>query len=134
MKMRFLVFTAVAVVLLFDVSAHGQGTRADYERANNLRKLTTNKVFKTEVKPHWFANNTRFWYRNDLAGGRREFVLVDAEKGTREPAFDHQRLAAALAKATEKKIDLDRLSIEPVEFAGKESFVFEAEGKRWSCD
>src|SRR5947207_1600469 len=98
MKMPFLVFTAVAVVLFFDVSAHGQGTRADYERANSLRKLTANKVFKTEVKAHWFGNDTRFWYRNDLAGGGREFVLVDAEKATRRLAFDHERMAAALTK------------------------------------
>jgi len=122
------------VLLCFSSTALAQGTRADYERANNLRRLTDNKVFKSQVKPHWFTNNTRFWYRNDLAGGRREFVLVDAEKGIREPAFDHQRLAAALAKATSKKIEPDRLSIEPLEFAGQESFVFEAEGKRWSCD
>src|SRR5688500_5955596 len=43
-------------------------------------------VYKAKVEPHWFANNTRFWYRNDLRGGAKEFVLVDAEAGTRKPA------------------------------------------------
>ncbi len=42
---------------------------------------------------------TRFWYRNDLAGGAKEFVLVVPEAGTREPAFDHVRLASSLSKA-----------------------------------
>ena len=122
------------ILLCISSAAQAQGTRADYERANNLRRLTDNKVFKSQVKPHWFANDTRFWYRNDLSGGRREFVLVDAEKGVRQPAFDHQRLAVALAKATDKKIEADRLPIEPVEFTGSESFAFEARGKRWRCD
>src|SRR6266542_6031020 len=35
-------------------------------------------VFKDQVTPRWFHNNTRFWYRNELRGGAKEFVLVDA--------------------------------------------------------
>ena len=35
-------------------------------------------VSKTRLTPHWFSENDRFWYRNDLAGGKREFVVVDA--------------------------------------------------------
>src|SRR5580700_7130764 len=56
-------------------------------------------IFKMRIAPHWFDGDNRFWYRNDLAGGAREFILVDAEHGTRAPAFDHQRLATALSKA-----------------------------------
>src|SRR5262245_33459411 len=25
-------------------------------------------VYKSQITPHWFQNNTRFWYRNDLRG------------------------------------------------------------------
>jgi len=85
--------------LVFAAAAPAQGTRADYQRANGLFRLTQNKVFKSRVIPHWFADYTRFWYRNDLAGGTREFVLVDAGRGKRTPAFDHARLAVALGKA-----------------------------------
>jgi len=112
-----------------------QGTRLDFERANNLRRLTENKVFKTRVQPHWLAGNTRFWYRNDLVGGTRQFVLVDAVKGTRQPAFDHARLAAALAKATGKKIEADRLPIDRLEFSETEpAIVLRGEGQAWKCD
>ena len=48
-------------------NANGQGTRADYERAFGLREATANKVFKQQVRPNWSSDNTRFWYRNDLA-------------------------------------------------------------------
>src|SRR5688572_3111330 len=56
-------------------------------------------VFKDRVTARWFGDNTRFWYRNDLVDGAKEFILVDAGKGTRRAAFDHVRLAASLAAA-----------------------------------
>src|SRR5262249_16918613 len=67
--------------------------RDGYRRADRAGP-PRGRVSKAQVTAHWFHGNTRFWYRNDLAGGTREFVLVDAERGTREPAFDHQKLAA----------------------------------------
>ena len=57
------------------------------------------RVYRSSVSPNWFADNTHFWYRNDLAGGKQEYVLVDAVKGVRKPAFDHERLAKALGEA-----------------------------------
>src|SRR5437588_10755084 len=112
-------------LVLFGLStvAQAQGTAADYERAKDLRQLTQNKVFKTQVKPHWFASNARFWYRNDLAGGEREFVLVDAETGTRQTAFDHGRLATALGKAIGREVTSNRLPIDELEFIENEPFV-----------
>src|SRR5689334_9377428 len=77
-------YLALFLVLgLIARSALGQGTRADYERSASLRKATENKLFKAAVKPHWFGDNSRFWYRNDLADGAYEFILVDAFKGVR---------------------------------------------------
>src|SRR4249919_2773700 len=35
-------------------------------------------MYKAQITPNWFANNTKFWYRNDLSGGAKEFILVDA--------------------------------------------------------
>src|SRR6266403_4667947 len=55
-------------------------------------------VYKSQVNPHWFQNNSRFWYRNDLRDSAKEFIVVDAEHGTRQPAFDHEKLAQALSK------------------------------------
>lgn len=44
----------------------------------------TPRVYKDRITPHWFANNTKFWYRNDLAGGKSEFIVIDAATGGRE--------------------------------------------------
>jgi len=108
---------------------------SDYERALNLRKLTANKVFKQRVAPHWLAGNTRFWYRNDLADKAREFILVNAETGTRQPAFDHKRFATALAKAAGKEIQADRLPIDKLKFSESGAELrFRSGGKQWKCD
>src|SRR5947207_14197582 len=66
------------------------------------------RVFNDRITPHWFHDNTRFWYRNDLRDGAKEFILVDAEHGTRETAFDHAKLAAALDR---KSVCRERVEI-----------------------
>jgi dipeptidyl-peptidase 4 len=111
-----------------------QGTRSDYDRAAKLRDTTANKVFKQTVKPHWLTGNTRFWYRNDLVGGAREFVLVDAVKGERTLAFDHAKLAAALAKATGKEIKADRLPVDNIDLGSEGNLFLGSDGKWWLCD
>jgi len=92
-------------------------------------------VFKTRITPHWFDHDSRFWYRNDLAGGRREFIVVDAEKGTRGPAFDHSRLAAALSRAASAVYEASKLPIDSITFeAGHKSVQFTLNSTLWQCD
>ncbi len=92
-------------------------------------------VYKARIVPHWFHDNSRFWYRNDLHGGAREFIVVDAEAGSRQPAFDHQRLAAALSKAAGKQYDAIRLPFDAIEFTGVSKAIhFTVDGVAWNCD
>jgi dipeptidyl-peptidase-4 len=74
------------------------------------------RLERDQVAPYWFANNTRFWYRVDLFDSRWDFVVVDAEKGTRQPAFDHAQVAAALTKLTGQEVAADRLPIDALDF------------------
>ena len=56
------------------------------------------KLHRGPVDPHWIGRSSRFWYRVDVPGGE-EFMLVDGERGTREPAFDHARARIAIQEA-----------------------------------
>ncbi len=128
------VICALLALCAATLAASAQGTRADYDRANNLRRLTSNKVFRDRVQPHWFADNTRFWYEVKTGPDTREFVVVDAEKGTRQSAFDHARLAEALQKAGLPDARADDLPLQSLEFDPTgHSFRFEAGGKGWRC-
>jgi dipeptidyl aminopeptidase/acylaminoacyl peptidase len=93
------------------------------------------RVYKDRVTPHWFADETKFWYRNDLKGGAKEFVVVDAETGTRGPAFDHAKLAASLSKATGKDYRADRLPFDDLTFLdGTKAVRFKVGTETWICD
>ncbi len=129
-----LVLVATLAHLLPSV-ARSQGTASDYQRADSLRKSTDNRVFKSAVKPRWFAENTRFWYRNDLAEGAKEFMVVDASAGTRQPAFDHQRLASSLAAVSSAEVKASHLPLDRIEFvADSNTLLFRALDKGWACD
>jgi len=85
------------------------------------------RIYQDKIEPHWFAGDNGqtnlFWYRLDLAGDRREFVLVNANAGTRSAAFDHARAAEALSKLVSRKIDGDRLPVEAIEFSTDQKSV-----------
>jgi dipeptidyl aminopeptidase/acylaminoacyl peptidase len=92
-------------------------------------------IYKDRIVPHWFADNKCFWYRNDLSGNTKEFIMVNAEQGTRQPAFDHQKLAAALSKAAGTEYRADQLPFSVIEFTdGDKAILFSAADKTWKCD
>ena len=71
-------------------------------------------VYRDAVRPHWFADNTQFWYRNRLGRAEHEFVIVDAVNGTRNEAFDHQRVAEAFEKLNFKSVNSHQLPIRSI--------------------
>src|SRR3954464_1021461 len=42
------------------------------------------RIYKDRIAPHWSANNSKFWYENELPGGVKEYIVVDAQRGGRE--------------------------------------------------
>lgn len=93
------------------------------------------EVFKERITPHWFHDHTRFWYRNDLRGDTREFIVVDAERGTRAPAFDHKKLAAALSKTAGSQYQADQLPFDRIEFTDDAKAVqFTVKEQGWNCN
>jgi dipeptidyl-peptidase 4 len=126
----------VAVMgLLLARVADAQGTKADYDRAASLGQLFGGKVARAQVQPQWTGREGQFWYVADLGEGRREFVRVDPAKAERRVAFDHEKLAAGLSKATGKEARGDRLAIERLDFPPDGRGVsFSYDGGRWTCD
>ena len=126
---------AILVLCSTDSNLYAQGARSDYERAKGLRKLTENKVFRDRVRPNWLEGDPTFWYRVQTAADRHEFILVDAEKGERKPAFDHARLAAALTANGVTDVAPDRLPIDRLDFDLKRNrIVFRCGDTGWACD
>jgi dipeptidyl aminopeptidase/acylaminoacyl peptidase/uncharacterized protein (DUF885 family) len=136
-------FALLAWVSILATSALGQepGIEVDDDLSNDSPQQRAGQnatgamgVYKDRINPHWFADNSRFWYRNDLANGTKEFLLIDAAKGTREPAFDHARLAASLSKTLGTEFKTEKLPFNDIEFIdGGKAVIFEVEGKTYRC-
>ena len=128
------VMIACLILLGLSTAGRAQGTRADYERADALRARTMDKVFRSGVRANWSPDNLWFWYRNDLAGGAREFIAVGVEKGERRTAFDHAKLAEALSNATGKSLRATHLPVDRIGDLGKTAVTVESDGKTWRFD
>jgi dipeptidyl aminopeptidase/acylaminoacyl peptidase len=123
-------------LLLAGLPAYSQTkfTAADYARAEKFMTYnTTPLVYNGGVRPSWISGD-RFYYRNTTAQGA-EFILVDPAKGTRQPAFDHVKLAAALSTVAGGGVNAYRLPFQEIDVTpdGK-SVSFNYNGHHFRCD
>jgi dipeptidyl aminopeptidase/acylaminoacyl peptidase len=109
-------------------------TAADYARAEKFLGPTLNGlVFRSSVQANWLPDG-RMWYRLTTAEGS-EFILVDPARGTREPAFDHTKLAAALSKISGSTYDGAHLPFQSIALTPDSQFVaFTVASNHWKCD
>jgi dipeptidyl aminopeptidase/acylaminoacyl peptidase len=75
------------------------------------------RVYRDRVQPKWFGDQSQFWYRNDLPDAKREFIVVDANKGARVPAFDHAAVATGLAELLKRDVSGEQLPVNEIEFS-----------------
>ncbi len=130
-------FLLPALAIAFTATAYAQApalTLKDYEHAESMMGYNTAPyVDGANIRPNWLPGD-KLWYRVLTAKGA-EFVLVDPAKGTRSPAFDHQKMAAALSTATGTKYSADKLPIQAImPSADGKSVSFYANGKAWKAD
>jgi dipeptidyl aminopeptidase/acylaminoacyl peptidase len=132
--MRGLIASLIACFFTITASAQKTLTAADYQRAEMFLASTTQKYIDRQgVVPNWISAD-RFWYRVLTPSGS-EFVLVDAAKGTKTVAFDHQKLATALSAATNKEYSAAMLPFQTFSFSSDlQSITFRANGQQWKAD
>ncbi|HEX8031717.1 MAG TPA: hypothetical protein VF491_24790, partial [Vicinamibacterales bacterium] len=104
-------FSIVAIAFAATIPGSAQSravvTVDDYARAEKFMGYnTTPLVSNGPVRATWLPGD-RLWYRNQGVNGA-EFVLVDAARGTKAPAFNHTAVAAALTTAMGKPVTAAR--------------------------
>ena len=114
--------------------AQGQVTQADYQRAQGLREKFQGLAVNIPGPVTWIESTHRFWYRKSVKGGH-QFVLVNADTQVAGPAFDHEKLAAVLAGATNEKFTAITLPFSEITFPeGGGALQFAAAGSLWKCE
>ncbi|MDZ4685929.1 MAG: prolyl oligopeptidase family serine peptidase [Planctomycetaceae bacterium] len=121
----------LVAVALSGSPAVAQGRKADYERMQRLSLEAPRSVFKTGVRANWDAAENRFWYRNDLAEGRREFVVVEAIAGRRS-LLDHEQIATVLSRESGTEVAAERLPIERLEWTADGELQFAWQHRLWT--
>jgi len=112
-----------------------QVTEREYARAEQFLPWNAAKLVSGDQVSPTFFDGDRFWFRSRTAAGH-EFVVVDPAAPSRAPAFDHDRLAAALSLAADTAYEGHALPFEEFEFVGDGLTVqfHVSESARWRCD
>ncbi|MGB2589940.1 MAG: DPP IV N-terminal domain-containing protein [Candidatus Acidiferrum sp.] len=108
-------------------------TAADYAHAEKFMAYNTRPLVYHEVRAEWLPGD-RFWFR-DAGPDGSEFWIYDAAHGTRQLAFDHARLAAALSSAAGATYNAHHLPFSLLEFSPEgTSISFSVKASNWKCD
>jgi dipeptidyl aminopeptidase/acylaminoacyl peptidase len=126
------------VVCLLVVSGapagQAQVTPADFERALGLQNRYKGLAIDVPEVPVWEEGSHSFIYRKSVEGGS-EFMRVDADTLTKQPAFDHARLAGGLSAASGKTYQPLDLPFTRFRYTEKHAAVeFLVDNVRWKCD
>jgi dipeptidyl aminopeptidase/acylaminoacyl peptidase len=113
-----------------------QYTDADYAQAERFMSYNMNPLaYKGVVRAQWLDDG-RFWYKAVDDSGI-VYTLVDPAKGTSVPAFDHEKLAAAINAITGNRIhaDASHLYLSDVSLTeGNRVLNFSGYGNMVRCD
>ncbi len=137
---RFAFLAACAGCVMFPCGAQqtnsaGQRvfTADDYKRAEKFMVHNVRPLVFHDVRGKWLPED-RYLFRDTGPEGN-EFVVFDAARGTRQPAFDHARIAAALSSAAGSTYSATHLPFMTFEFsADGKSISFQVKGQQWTCD
>jgi dipeptidyl-peptidase 4 len=134
---------AIAAILscssLVAIAQQGkQYTTEDYATAEKFMGYNINPLaYKGVVRPEWIGNGAdgRFWYRAADETGVT-YMVVDPAKNTKAPAFDQDKLAAALVSASDGKIkdDARHLKVRDITVLSTAEAAFSYNNISFHCD
>jgi dipeptidyl aminopeptidase/acylaminoacyl peptidase len=133
-KWNLYLLVGVWIASALPAMVYGQSLRQDYKKAATQGEVYREDTLNYPGKPVWIENTDRFWYRKSVEGGHA-FVLVDAEKQTRGPAFDQAKMAAAYSKASGQAATALKLPFTEFQFVDEgKGIVFSVGASEWKCD
>lgn len=103
----------------------------NYQEADQLDTLLRKVELNNQILPVWQADKRSFWYKRNLSNKNWEYIYVNVGTGSRKKAFDSERMALALQKATAKLVDPGRLKITKLFFNEKADQVTLKTDNQW---
>ncbi len=134
MKNEKLIISIIVILLFSTTFSRSQMSPDVYQRADDLVKTTSDKVYNGNVRPEWIGNTGNFFYENFTPNGT-EYLIVNAVNLTKKQAFNKEKFVSAFETATGQKIKAGKLPISNIIFSEKlGSFAFVYDNYNWICN
>ena len=105
-----------------------------YKKADDLSRLTSDKVYYSNISPVWIGTTGMFLYEKFTPEGT-EYIIVNPLNKTKRQAFDQKRFALAFEAATGQKAEVGKLPIRNITFTDRRgSFAFVYDNYNWICN
>lgn len=133
MKRYLLIINIILVMMVTSGMSFSQVTSEDYKRADDLSKLTSDKVFNTIVRPTWIKSTGNFFYETYTPAGT-DYIMINSISKSKKKAFDQKKFAVAFETATGKKAEPGKLPVRTIAFSEKlDSMTFVYDEFKWLC-
>jgi dipeptidyl aminopeptidase/acylaminoacyl peptidase len=110
-----------------------QVTLADYQRAEKFLRVNTMPLTSGLITSPVWTGSDLLIYRNSFSEGT-EYILADPSAKSKSRAFDHEKLAAALSKATDNEVKPFELALSQPEIDPGKTLSFTYDRKRYTAD
>ncbi|WP_159981717.1 MULTISPECIES: DPP IV N-terminal domain-containing protein [unclassified Novosphingobium] len=132
-ELRRLFLSGALAGVLLSCPALAEPTREQVDRSVVLREDWQYLTREIAWPATWTPDGTAFSYRKTVKGGFA-FETVDAGTLAKSPAFDHERLARALAQAMKRPVQALRLPFAEFGYDGsRQAILFSAGEQGWRC-
>jgi len=127
-------FIQISLILAFASilpHANAQNINDKYNRYEEFKEQTSNKVLHGYFKPIWFGNSSTFWYSIETEKGEKYYAVL-ADKKKKTELIDINKLISELAKTSQENVTRDAVeNIQPAENLKECTFIFNH--NIWQC-
>ena len=116
----------VILLLVFSCAVCAQELKEKYAEADGFRQKYEAGYFGGNITPRWIGNTHFCWYAVKTPAGT-DFILVNAGKRQKQPAFDQKAMAKALTAELGRKVEgaVQKSRIAPfaIVYFGKKNYL-----------
>ena len=131
-KIKTIYSGAVLACLGLNVGAETLNIEKYQQAERQLAKHTEALVYGTVENPNWTKDN-KLVYQSQTKNGK-QFFIVDAKTKAKKLAFNHQKLAKALAGITEQEVNQVELPFSHVDFIADNVISLQVDSDTYQCN
>lgn len=122
----------VILLLVFSCAVCAQELKEKYAEADGFRQKYEAGYFGGNITPRWIGNTHFCWYAVKTPAGT-DFILVNAGKRQKQPAFDQKAMAKALTAELGRKVEPGKMPFREIVFSDDlKQLTFVTEGMKYT--